>query len=237
LKTRCNSKGDPMKLHPECVPCMVKFAHRHAELATDDLDIQLRALSAALEFLAKNVSREVVPAILGTRRDQIIREITSNPDPFAKHKRLCNEIAAKLVDDVKPILRGARDEGARLRSALKIAVVGNSMEFGFMAPSSNVMALRKEFRGLLARELSHDDLEAMVSKILDSEEVLYLTDNAGEIIFDKLLIEELKRAGVEPLVAAKASPVQDDVTIAEARALGIHRIAKLLSQVIRSASI
>ena len=208
---------------------MVKFAHRHAEMATDDLNTQLKALSAALEFLARNVSGEIVPAILGTRRDQIIMEVTSNPDPFAKHKRLCNEVAAKMLGDVKRALRGAKSKRARLRSALKIAIVGNSMEFGFMDHWSNRVALRKEFRRLLAHKLGHDDLEAIVSRVLDSKEVLYLTDNAGEIVFDKLLIEELKGAGVKPFVAAKASPVQDDVTMAEVRALGIQRIAKLLS--------
>jgi len=214
-----------MKLQPECIPCMVNFAFRHAKLATDDIEVQFRALSSFLEFLAKNISAEAVPAMLGTKRDRIILAITSNPDPFANYKRLQNEAAKKLLEDVRLRLQKMKSDRSRLRFALMAATVGNSLEFAFMGRALDE-AIMEEFLG--SSDLG-PDLEKIVTKLIDAEEVLYLTDNAGEIMLDIPLIEELARMGKKLSVAAKASPVIDDVTLEEIRALGIGEVVELLS--------
>ena len=75
------------------------------------------------------------------------------------------------------------------------------------------------------RELVIDEIEKIYDLAREAKEVMYLTDNAGEIVFDTLLVKELKNLGCRVIVAVKGGPVLNDATLADAHLVGMDKIA------------
>ncbi len=217
-----------MKLRPECIPCLLERAGDQVRLATDDENLQFEALSEFIKFLAENISKDAMPPPLGSERNRIIMRVTSNPNPYAGHKKLSNEAAEKLRPHVERLVQEGESREEKIRRALVASVIGNSMEFGVAGHEFDPTTFRREFDELFSRGLGHDDLDNIVPKILNAKEILLLTDNSGEIVIDKILLEQIKETGPKLFVTAKPSPVQDDVTLDDAQALGIDEVAELL---------
>lgn len=216
-----------MKIEPVCISCEMEGAIEQIELSTQDKEVQLKALSSFLEFLESNVSEDLVPARIGTERNRIISEITSNPDPYTQIKERSNETAAKL----EPIAEELVAEGKgkeKLRRALVVATLGNLMDFSISDYELDYSSFREKFKKLFRSGFAHDDSEKIVSWIGASDKILYLLDNCGEVILDRVLMKEIRRKGPNLLVAARSRPVQDDVTLEIARKLEIDEIGKLL---------
>lgn len=218
-----------LKLHPECIPCLLENAGKQAKLATDDERVQLGAISEFIRFLAESISGGVVPALLGAERNRIIMRVTKNSDPYLRHKRLSNDVAVKLRPYVEHLVKKGRNTEEKLRRAIVASVIGNSMEFGVAGYGFKPSTFRQEFERLFTSGLDYDDLDRVIPRILDSREILYLTDNSGEIILDRVLMCQIEETGVNLFVTAKSSPVQEDVTLDEARELGIDELGELLS--------
>lgn len=216
-----------MKLHPACIPCLVNWAYKQAWQATSDEAVRFRAVTAFLRFLSENASERTVPAKLGTEKNRIIKELTSNPDPYLKQKELSTRVALELRPYVDGVM-DAKGDDERLRLALTFAVIGNSMEYGVAGYEFNGEAFKEELDRLIARGLDYDDSDKIIHKIRDGREILYLLDNAGEAVLDQIFMEELRKTGAEIWAAAKTEPVQDDVTVEDLRNLGIDKVAKIL---------
>lgn len=217
-----------MKLYPECISCLLERASDQVRLATDDKDLQLKALSKFVRFLAENISEDVVPPLLGSERNRIIMRVTSNSNPYARQKELSKEAAEKLRPHVEHLVRKGKNRAEKIRRALVASVIGNSMEFGVAGYEFDPLTFRREFDELFSKGLDHDDLGGIVQRILKAREILLLADNLGEIVLDQVLLEQIKEAGLKLFVAAKPSPVQDDATLDDVRALGIEKVAELL---------
>lgn len=218
-----------MKLRTECVPCLMEVAAEQAKLATDDQELQLKALAKFSELLESSIPTEVVPAYLGSERDRIISEITSNPDPCAGLKKRMNEAGAELKPLAEKLVNEAEDKRDRLKRALKVTAVGNSMEFGVSGHAFDPASFQREFEDIFKEDLGIDDSDEIVSKILSGGEILYLTDNCGEILLDLVLMSEVRDAGADLFIGAKSGPTQEDVTLGIAKELGIDRFGELIS--------
>ncbi|MCD6248515.1 MAG: DUF89 family protein [Hadesarchaea archaeon] len=218
-----------MKLHPECVSCIMDRAVSQLRIATDDDGLRLKALSLVAEFLSRNISEDAVPAHLGDEQNKIVMRVTSNPDLYRDRKKMNNEAAMELAPYAERLVREAGGLRERLRTALILAVIGNSMEFSVAGHKFDPQNFKGEFDALLSGGLAHDDLDEVISKIMSSKEILYLTDNCGEIIFDRILVKEIAGNGVKVFITGKSIPVQEDVTMDDLRALGIHEFAEIIS--------
>lgn len=217
-----------MKLYPECIPCLIERANDQVKLATNDKTLQLKALSEFVRYLAKNISGDVVPPLLGSERNLIIMRVTSNPDPYAKQKELSKDVAERLRPYVEHLVRRGRNRMDKISHALVASVIGNSMEFGVAGYNFDPLTFRQEFNELFSRGLDHDDSNRIIPKILKAGKILFLADNLGELVLDRILLEQIKEAGPELFLAAKPSPVQDDATLDDALSLGLDKVAKLL---------
>lgn len=217
-----------MKIDPICVSCEIDGAIDQIKHSTEDKQVQFKALSSFLKYLASNVSEDLVPARMGTERNRIIGEITSNPDPYVYIKERSNRTAAKLEPYAEELVSKGEGEKERLSRALVVAALGNSMDFSVSNHKVDFPSFQEEFKKFFKRGLAHDDSKKIVSWIRSSDEVLYLLDNCGEVLLDRILMKEIKRTGAKLLVAARSSPVQDDVTLEIVRKLKIHRLGKLL---------
>ena len=74
-------------------------------------------------------------------------------------------------------------------------------------------------------DLAIDDISKIFDKAKNSKQILYLTDNAGEIALDTLLVKELKNLGAHVTVAVKAGPVLNDALLEDAKAVGMDKVA------------
>ncbi len=219
-----------MELKPRCIPCEVEGAYEQVEMSTDDEDVKLEALRSALNRIHSKSSEEIPPAELGTERNKVIRNVTSNPDPYSEVKEKMNDNARKLESIAKEYIREGTGEEDRLRRAVKVAAVGNSFDFSVSEHSLDFETVEEEFKENLNSGLAVDDVDLVTSKILSSDEILYLLDNPGEAIMDKLLIEMIKETnnGVTVKIGARSAPVQDDITVEMAKSLDFQEVGEIL---------
>ena len=149
-------------------------------------------------------------------------KITGEEDLFIEEKKLSNEIAFKLLDLAKPYAKS-------LYGAIKVAAVGNALDFGTGVYEVSLEDFKKEFSELISREFAVNDYNKFEKDLKNSKNILYVLDNAGEAVFDLVLVEKLKEYVSEVIIAARDKPVQNDVTAKEALELGFGKIARVVS--------
>lgn len=213
-----------MKVEAECAGCIVGRAVLQVTEATTNPAIRFRTMVELLRMLSKEFKPTAVPAELGTKRDRLIKRITGNNDPYARIKRISNEKALKLLPYARKIVEDGYGQQDRFKRACLCVIVGNIMEFGIPGHKFTFGGLRKLFRES-GKDLVIDDTNKIYELAKKAHTVLYLMDNAGEIVFDTLLVEQLKNMGLTVIVAVKGEPVINDATMEDAEASGMNKIA------------
>ena len=213
-----------MKVEAECAGCIVGRAVLQVTEATTNPAIRFRTMVELLRMLSKEFKPTAVPAELGTKRDRLIKRITGNNDPYKRLKRMSNEKALKLLPYARKIVEDGYTQQDRFKRACLCAIVGNIMEFNIPGHKFTFGGLRKLFREA-GKDLVIDDTNKIYKLAKKAHTVLYLTDNAGEIVFDTLLVEQLKNMGLTVIVAVKGGPVINDATMEDAEVSGINKIA------------
>ncbi len=213
-----------MKVEPECVACIVSRGAAEVKEATSNPALRFRAMSDLLRLLYKDFRPTAVPADLGTKRDRLIKRVTGNGDPYNRSKRLSNEKALKLLPFARKLVEKGYAQQDRFKKACLSAIVGNVMEFDIPGHKFTSSTMRKALQDA-AVDLVVDDCAAAYELSVKARSVLYLTDNAGEIVFDVLLVEQLKNMGVNVTVAVKGGPIINDATIEDVDVSGIGKVA------------
>jgi uncharacterized protein with ATP-grasp and redox domains len=213
-----------LKVQPECSACI--FSRGAAEVieATTNPAFRFRAMTDLLQLLKKEFRPTVVPADLGTKRDRLIKRVTGNDDPYKRSKRISNEKALKLLPHVRKLVEESYAQQDRFKRACLCAMVGNMIEFDIPGHNFTFSSLRKSFREA-AKDLVIDDTYKIYELAKQARTVLYLADNAGEIVFDTLLVEQLKNMGLTVTVCVKGAAVINDATLEDAEASGMSKIA------------
>ena len=152
---------------------------------------------------------------------RIIREMTESDDPYREVKRRSNEIAKGIYPDLKKIISKSKDP---LLTSVKIAIAGNAIDFG----TTRRFDIREVIEGALKEDIDMETFRRFKKDLDKGKDVLYLSDNAGEVFFDKILIEILEDLGKEVTYVVKANPIINDATIEDARFAGIDEIAEVI---------
>jgi uncharacterized protein with ATP-grasp and redox domains len=216
-----------LKVELRCISCIINRGYLQIQQATDDRELQFKTLSAVLGFLAEEFKPTANPADLGTKRDRLIRKITGNPDPYKQKKRLSNRKALEVVPLAKSIIEKETSQELRFRKACLSAIVGNIMEFDMPDNPFKFEDLEKLIQQA-EDDLALDDIAQIADKAKKAKTVLYLTDNAGEVALDTLLVQELKNLGAHVTVAVKAAPIINDALLEDAEFVGIDKVADRL---------
>jgi len=141
-------------------------------------------------------------------------------DPFKKEKANSNEIALALYEEWKPkILLSAKP----FDLALRLAIAGNIMDYG----ANGNFNIQKTINAVLKAQFAIDHSKILKNRIKQANKILFLADNAGEIVFDKLFIETMMHNHV--IYAVKDAPVLNDVTIEDAIEVGMDMVADIIS--------
>ncbi len=213
-----------MKVEAECAACILSRAAAEATEATPNPALRFRAMSEIIRLLNREFRPTAVPADLGTKRDRIIRRVSGSDDPYKRSKRISNEKALKLLPYARKHVEEGYAQQDRFKRACLCAIVGNIMEFDIPGHKFTFGSLKSSFRDAL-KYLAIDDVGSAYELAKKAHTVLYLADNAGEIVFDMLLVEQLKDMGLTVIVGVKGGPVLNDATLEDAEASGISKIA------------
>jgi uncharacterized protein with ATP-grasp and redox domains len=213
-----------LKVEDECAACIISRGTAMVKEATTNPALRFRAICELLRLLTKEFRPTAVPADLGTKRDRLIRRITGSSDPYKRQKRISNEKALRLLPYARKFTEEGYTQQDRFKRAVLVAIVGNIIEFDIPGHKASFSSLKKNFREA-AKDLIVDDIDKIYEMAKKAHTILFLTDNAGEIVFDTLLVEKLKETGASVIVAVKGGPVVNDATLEDADASGMSAIA------------
>ena len=206
-----------MRIHPECIPCLLYRVRFESELSAPDRAIE--ALLAAAAEIGKSCPNDV-SAEMATRAHRAAYEALGTDDPYAEQKRLSNEVALKLLPRAREMYENCAP-GDRLRTAVLLSIVGNVLDFGIGGALSDPANLEGAFEDLVGQGLGRDDSDRMADLLVPGTNVAYLTDNCGEIVFDQILLEELRGMGCSVTLVVKGDPILTDATRADVEELGL----------------
>jgi uncharacterized protein with ATP-grasp and redox domains len=213
-----------LKVEAECAACIISRGAAEVKEATTNPALRFRAMSDLLRLLTREFRSTAVPAHLGTKRDAVIRRVTGNADPYKRSKRISNEKALKLLPYARKLVEEGYTLQDRFKRACLCAIVGNMMEFDIPGHRFTFGSLKKAFRDA-TKDLVIDDTSKIYDLARKAHTVLYLTDNAGEIVFDTLLVEQLKNMGLIVSVAVKGRPIINDATLEDAEVSDMCKVA------------
>jgi len=208
-----------MRVHLDCFPCFLRQSVIALRLGTKDELLRERILKSVLpEIQIADISRP--PAYATTFIHRKIRQMLGK-DPFEELKSEYNKIALGLYPSLKKMVGKSQDP---LWTATRLAIAGNVIDFGIFTS----VDIEGATDNALNNPLAVDDFEIFKKAISDADTIVYLADNAGEIVFDRLLIETLISFGKSVTVVVKGEPVINDSTLKDALESGLTRICQVI---------
>ena len=189
-------------------------------MITSDEAIHERLLREVLRVLGEMDLRQSPPA-MAQRIHRLIRELTGESDPYLAAKDRFNRLGLNIYPELKARVEHSADP---LETAIRLAIAGNVIDMGV-----NNHLGDEEVHEAIDHALKSPfdaDLAAFREATLSAKDILYLADNAGEIVFDKLLIEQLPLEKVT--VAVKGSPIINDATMADAETAGLAELVEII---------
>jgi uncharacterized protein with ATP-grasp and redox domains len=213
-----------LKVEPECESCLLSRAQIQTYQATTNPALRFRCLAEIVRLLNRKFKPTSVAADIGTKRDRIIRQLTSNRDPYKYNKKLANEKALKMRPHAKKFVESGYNQQERFKKACLCAIVGNIMEFDIPGHKFTLKSMAGALRGA-AKDLAIDDIDKAYALTKKATSILYLADNAGEIVFDTLLVEQLKNMGLKVIYVVKGGPVINDATMEDAEISNMDKFA------------
>ena len=193
-------------------------------MVTRDRDVHERVVREVMRYLLE-IKWNVPPMLLAPTLYGIVRRVTGSNDPYYDVKKLSNRIALSLHSELRKRIEESEDP---LLSAVKIAIAGNIVDFGALTYNVSVKGIREVVNSTLAKSFAIDDYEKFKEKLGKARTLLYFFDNAGEIVFDKLLIEtiiQIRRLSKITLVV-KGGPLINDATVEDLKEVGLDKIEK-----------
>ena len=210
-----------MKISYECGPCFLRQAREALDLSTDDEMLKMEIMGDIFNYLSENFKKGTNSNSTGSTMHNLIKEKTGCRDPYFKEKIEGNEIALKYLPDVKKIL----DDDDSLENHVKIAIIGNILDFGAFTLDDDIESVIKRS---LEKELTIKDIDEFEKSLKCNDKVLYLVDNTGEIVFDKLLLSKIKEYGLEITIAVKSEPILNDACMKEALDAGLDEFGEIV---------
>lgn len=210
-----------MKSTLDCLECIVKQSLRASRIATADPEIQRRILDDVTARIF-GMDLDDSPAWLSMVAYDLTSQHTGNHDPYRALKREQNMAALALEDSMRDRIRQSDDP---LETALHISAAGNVIDLGIL--HTHEINIEKVIEEVLHEKFAVDHTKALKASVADCRDLLFLLDNAGEIVFDKLLIEELQKH-TKVTAVVKGAPMINDVLMEDAEFVGLTKICEVI---------
>jgi len=211
-----------VKIYLDCYPCLLRQALESARVSTEDEGRQRDVLIRVMALLA-DLRPGLTPPQLAQAAHRMVRELTGNADPYAEIKRHYNEKALELLPACR---RWVSESADPLATAVRLAVAGNVIDFG---GGWTAFDLEGELCTVLTAPFRAWDYDRFRRDVLQAENILFLGDNTGEIVLDRLLVETLRRVSrAEITFVVRGAPVLNDATVEDARFVGLGELVRVV---------
>ncbi|MHC4944174.1 MAG: damage-control phosphatase ARMT1 family protein [Planctomycetota bacterium] len=206
----------------DCYPCIIRRATEALKHSGLDEKTQFKVMSRVMGVLSsmdgpENGSSEMIRAVF-----KVIREKGGVHDPMENVKSYCVDVALRAYPELKHTVEVSED---RFATAVRIAMAGNIIDHSPEEMRDN-LALFRNIEDALSRPLSVNHIDALKEEIQQAGKILYLADNAGETVFDRILIEEMPSDRI--VYGVKGQPVSNDATRRDAEMAGLTRIVEVV---------
>jgi len=201
-----------MKIQKECIPCLIKRIVFETDESTTDKQLKENTVKQAMKVFSDEFSFDKCSADIATKVHKITYKTLHDLDPYKKLKKASNAIALSLVPEIESIIAKSDDT---FKMSMLCAIIGNSLDFGIEGGSKNPEIFSKKFHQLINEGLGYDDTDEVKKLLTTSKNILYFTDNCGEIVFDKILCREIKKKypHIHLTLVVKGEHVLSDATM------------------------
>jgi uncharacterized protein with ATP-grasp and redox domains len=209
-----------MKAFLECIPCIIRQTIEILQRTVKSKKRRRQILSAVIKKLARTDIQDRTPPEATKFAHDVIQRMTGIRDLYKEPKRLNNLEALELYPYLKTLVKKASDP---LLMAIRLAIAGNIIDYGALSEFN----IKHAVRDVLKNKFALSDYKQFKNDLERAKLLLYIGDNAGEIVFDKLLVEELIKK-VKVIFAVKSRPVLNDALRADARMVGMDKVVKVI---------
>jgi len=212
-----------MKIARECIPCLARQAVEIAQEATTNGSLQEQIIKASLAELA-NMSFEQTAPEVAYKMHKHAKVLTGVDDPYRALKATYNNVALEIAQRLREN-RCVEDSNSPFDTSCRLAIAGNIIDFA-VGLSLGYEDILRSVDDSLKKPLYGVGSEALRAAAAKANSILYLADNAGEIVFDRFLIELLPAGKVKLVV--KGGPIVNDATLEDAVAAGLTDIIEVI---------
>ncbi|MFW6381177.1 MAG: damage-control phosphatase ARMT1 family protein [Bacillota bacterium] len=209
-----------MKIKNECLPCIYRQTLEACQMITGDKQ-QIREILKEVALMISEVGEETAPRVT-ERIQQLIKDKVGVDDPYLDFKEDNLRQSLVLYDKIKQSIEAHEQP---LTGALIMAATGNAIDAGVTLD----IDVDKIVDKALEQGFARDNLPDFQKLLKPNSRVMIIGDNTGEAVFDKLLIEELHNYNVEVTYAVRECPILNDVTLREAREIGLDQVSRVIS--------
>ncbi len=214
-----------MLLEPQCIVCIFNQIHKSLKLLNpliSNKDI-INTQQKMMGYLANKDIYDIAGPLIAKKAYHLIAEALGEKDPYKQLKQKYNLIALEYYDQIEDIIKKAKNP---LYKAFIFAAIGNTIDFG----TSHKIDLYNDILNLSAGNLKINDFQKFQESLEKVESVLILGDNAGEIVFDKLLIKTLQQSypNLEIVYSVRSAPIINDATMEDAEYIKLTDIVKVI---------
>jgi hypothetical protein len=191
-------------------------------VVTEDEGKQRKVLNEIAKKLPQ-ISVNSSPPEMGRKIHKVIQRIAASSDPYKKIKHRYNKIALRLYPKLREITRKAKDP---LLTSIRVAIAGNIIDFGV----NTHIDIEQEIDKVLKQDFAIFDYIPFKKALECTDELLYLADNSGEVIFDRVLIEWIReKLNKKAIYVVREKPIINDATVEDALFCGIDKVARVIS--------
>jgi len=208
-----------MKTQFECIPCIINSYLRLVETNVIPEAKQEVILRQLLQYLS-SVDYLQSPPMLGRTLQRMIRESLQDSDPYRQLKLDYNNMMLELYSSFREIVESSEDP---FDTAMRLAIAGNVIDFG----AKYQFDIMDSINRAKEHELAIDDSRKLRHDLKNAHTLLYIGDNCGEIVLDKLFLETVEVA--QKYFVVRESPVINDITLHDAKMTGMDKIATILT--------
>ncbi|MHC4517521.1 MAG: damage-control phosphatase ARMT1 family protein [Planctomycetota bacterium] len=210
-----------MQTYFDCIPCAIRQVLDAVRMITDDEAMHETVLREVLGLWRDADMCESPPA-LAQKVHRIVRRLTGVADPYLELKNRYNRLALEMYPELKQRVADSPDP---FETAVRLSIAGNIIDFGVNS-TLDEGAVEDTIARSLTDPLDREALEQLRTGVDRAQNILYLGDNTGEIVFDRLLIEQLPTEKVTFVV--RGGPILNDALIADAETAGLTNLVKVI---------
>lgn len=210
-----------MKTYLDCIPCFLRQTLSAARMGSDDPMVHETVMREVLQAVS-TIDFDCSPVEMAIQIHRTLRELSGNPDPYREIKQSSNQRMLGLYPQLLKKIQAAEDP---LEMAIRLAIAANIIDFGAQQNLDDT-TIDRVMAESIATPLDRQIVATFRQEVRQANTILYLGDNAGEIVCDRLLIEQLPLEKITYVV--RGNPIINDVTIADAQTVGITELVPVI---------